>query len=68
MASMTKSVAGAVSTYVITDVKGSTITVAVTQGIGAGITATFASSGTVRPDGQQYLANFMQMVSTGLLP
>jgi hypothetical protein len=65
---MTKTVAGAVTTYVITDTRGSTATVAVTQGLGAGITCTFASSGTVRPDGQQQLTNLMTMVSTGLIP
>jgi hypothetical protein len=68
MANMTKSTAGLVTTYVITDASAATATIAVTNNPGSGITCTLASSGNFKPDGQQSLTTLMQMVSTGLLP
>lgn len=66
--SQTKTISGNVTTYVITDTEGSTVTVAVTQTYGGGITTTFASSGGLHQDGAQQLTTLMQLVSTGLLP
>jgi hypothetical protein len=68
MATQTKTVSGNTTTYVITDLEGATVTVALTQGYGSGRTCTFASSGNVHQDGQQMLVTLMQMVSTGLTP
>ena len=65
---MTKTVSGNTSTYVITDAKGATATVALTNTFGGGMTCTFSSSGNVHQDGQQQLVTLMQMVSTGLTP
>lgn len=64
----TKTVSGNVTTYVITDAEGSTVTVALTQTFGGGRLCTFSSSGGVHQDGQQQLTTLMQMVSTGLTP
>lgn len=66
--SQTKTVSGSVTTYVITDTEGNTVTVAATQTYGGGMTTTFASSGGLHTDGQQQLTTLMQLVSTGLLP
>ena len=66
--SQTKTVSGNVTTYVITDTEGSSVTVALTQTFGGGRTCTFTSSGNVHQDGQQQLVTLMQMVSTGLTP
>ena len=66
--SQTKTVSGNVTTYVITDTEGSTVTVAVTQTYGGGMTTTFVSSGGLHQDGMQQLTTLMQLVSTGLLP
>lgn len=68
MATQTKSVVGAVTTYTITDIGGATNTIAVTQNPGTGITWTLASTGNTRLDGQYMTTNLLQMVSTGLLP
>jgi hypothetical protein len=65
---LTKTTSGQVTTYVITDVSGNSVTVALTDGLGAGRTCTFTSSGNVKPDGQQQLTTLMQMVSTNLTP
>lgn len=64
----TKTVSGNVTTYVVTDVEGSSVTVVATQTYGGGRTLTFSSSGNFHVDGQLQLANLMQMLSTGLTP
>ena len=64
----TKSVSGNVTTYVITDTEGSTVTVALTNTFGGGRTTVFTSSGGLHQDGQQQLVTLMQMISTGLTP
>jgi len=63
-----KTVSGNVTTYVITDVEGSSVTVALTQSYGAGRTCTFSSSGGLHQDGQLQLTTLMQLISTGLTP
>jgi hypothetical protein len=68
MASQTKTTSGNNTTYVITDVEGSTVTVVLTQTYGGGRTCTFSSSGNVHQDGQQTLTTLMQLISTGLTP
>jgi hypothetical protein len=68
MATQTKTVSGNVTTYVITDAEGSTLTVALTNSYGAGRTCTFISAGGLHQDGQQALQVLMTMVSTGLTP
>jgi hypothetical protein len=64
----TKTVSGNVTTYVITDVEGSSVTVTATQSYGAGRTLTFSSSGGLHVDGQLILTTLMQQLSTGLSP
>lgn len=59
---------GNVTTYVITDTEGSTVTVVLTNLIGGGRVCTFSSSGNLHPDGQLQLTTLMQMVSTNLTP
>jgi hypothetical protein len=66
--SQTKTTSGQVTTYVITDTEGSTVTVVLTNLIGGGRVCTFSSSGNVHQDGQQQLTTLMQMISTGLTP
>ena len=68
MASQTKTVSGNVTTYVITDVEGNSVTVALTQTFGGGRTCVFTSSGGLHSDGQIQLTTLMQLVSTGLTP
>ena len=63
-----KTTVGNVTTYVLTDAEGSSVTVVLTQTYGAGRTTTFSSSGGLHQDGQQQLTNLMQMISTGLTP
>lgn len=64
----TKTVVGNVTTYVITDTEGSSVTIVATQSYGAGRTLTFSSSGGLHVDGQLLLATLMQLLSTGLSP
>lgn len=69
MATQTKTTTGNnITTYVITDAEGSTVTVVLTDSFGAGRTTTFASSGGLHQDGQQTLTTLMQLLSTGLTP
>jgi hypothetical protein len=68
MATQTKTTSGNVTTYVITDAEGNTVTVALTQTFGGGRTLTFVSSGGLHQDGQLQLTTLMQMLSTGLTP
>ena len=64
----TKTSSGNVTTYVITDTEGSSVTVVLTNLIGGGRVLTFSSSGNLHQDGQQLLSTLMQMLSTGLTP
>lgn len=64
----TKTTSGNVTTYVITDTEGSTVTVVLTQTYGGGRLCTFASAGGLHQDGQQQLVTLMQLISTGLTP
>ena len=64
----TKTVSGNVTTYVITDVENSSVTVVATQTYGAGRTMTFSSSGGLHVDGQLQLTTLLTMLSTGLSP
>ncbi len=59
MASITKSVSGSVSTFVITDINASTLTLAVTNNATTGLTTTFSSSGGVSHDGMRMLWNLL---------
>lgn len=68
MATKTKTVVGLVTTYVVTDFKGNTVTLAVTQNPGSGNAATFTSTGGFLNDGMQHLAHLLQQLSTGLTP
>lgn len=69
MATQTKSTTGNnITTYVITDSEGNTVTVVLTQTYGGGRLLTFASSGGLHQDGQQTLTTLMQLLSTGLTP
>jgi nitrate/nitrite-specific signal transduction histidine kinase len=64
----TKTSSGNVTTYVITDTEGSSVTVVLTNLIGGGRVLTFSSSGNLHQDGAQLLSTLMQMLSTGLTP
>lgn len=66
--SSSSSSTGVTTTYVITDVEASTLTVVLTDSYGGGRSCTFTSSGGLHPDGQQLLTTLMQLVSTGLTP
>jgi hypothetical protein len=59
MANVTKTVSGAVSTFVITDNAGSTLTLAVTSGTVTGLSTAFTSSGGLHVDGMQELWNLL---------
>ncbi len=59
MANITKTVSGAVSTFVITDVEGSTLTLAVTVDPVLPLATTFTSSGGLHRDGMQMLWNLL---------
>ena len=65
---ITKTTSGQVTTYVISDVEGATVTVVATETFGAGRTLTFSSSGNFHVDGQNQLAQLMLQLSTGLSP
>jgi len=67
-AGQTKTVSGNVTTYVITDAEGSTVTVALTETYGGGRTITLTSAGGLHADGQLLLTTLMQLISTGLTP
>lgn len=63
MASITSSVSGTTTTYVITDEQGNAITVTAPPNPQV---ISFSGSGLI--DGQQLLTTLMQMLSTGLRP
>jgi hypothetical protein len=62
-----KSTSGAVVTYTITDVRGTSATVAVTQNSVTGNTVTLTGTG-VRLDAMKTMMKLLQQVSTGLVP
>ena len=68
MASQTRTVAGATTTYVITGENNNTVTLAVTQNPGSGITSTLTDSGAISQDAAQALVTLMQLTSTGIVP
>jgi hypothetical protein len=68
MASLAKTVAGQVTTYTITDVKGNTIVFAVTSGLSTGITQTLSSTGAVCQDAMVVFASLVQQTMTNQLP
>lgn len=68
MASRTITTVGSVTTIVVTDVAGNTVTLAVTQNPTTGTTMTYTSSGNVEQDANQMVAQLMLLLSTGLIP
>lgn len=68
MAGMTKSVSGSTTTYVITDMVGSTVTASVVTDDITGNLVTFSSSGGLHYDGLAMLDTLVQLLATGLLP
>lgn len=68
MASVTKSISGAVTTYVITDVAGNTLTIASTAGAVTGNTTTLTTSAGVHDDALQLAFNLLNQLQTGLQP
>ena len=68
MAAQTKSTSGNTTTYTITDMTGSTVTVVATTTPVQGVTTTFSSSGGLHEDGMQMLAQLMLLLATNLLP
>lgn len=68
MASQTKSVAGNVTTYTITDQESNTVTVAATQNAVTGVTVTYASSGGLHADGMALLSTLNLLLQTGVVP
>jgi uncharacterized protein YpmB len=68
MASTVRTVSGSTTTYVITGENAATVTLAVTQNAGSGITSTLATSGGVSQDAAQTLVTLMQLTSTGIVP
>lgn len=68
MASQTKSVAGNVTTYTITDQESNTVTVAATQNAVTGVTVTYTSSGGLHADGMALLSTLNLLLQTGVVP
>jgi hypothetical protein len=68
MAAITSTYSNNVTTYVITDQAGDTLTVAAAAPQIAGGGLTFTSSGALRADGQILLNTLMTMLVTGLRP
>ena len=68
MASLAKTVAGQVTTYTITDVKGNPIVFAITQGVSTGLTQTISSTGSVCQDAMVVFASLVQQTLTNQLP
>ncbi len=66
MASMTSSVASSgTTTYVITDARGNTLTIAAAAQPGG---STFTSAGALAPDGMALASSLLLMLQTGLRP
>lgn len=69
MATMTKSVSGLVTTYVITDNEAATCTIAFTSTAVTGLQmSSITNSGNFHGDGEQMLAQLLLQTATGLLP
>lgn len=68
MATLARVDSGATTTYTITDMGGSTVTITVTTTPVAGNTVQFSSSGGLRADGLAMLSDLMLSLTTGLLP
>lgn len=68
MASVTKSISGSATTYVITDVAGNTLTIVSTAGAVTGNTTTFATSAGVHDDALALAFNLMNQLQTGVEP
>jgi len=68
MASTTKSTSGNVTTYTVTDSGGNTVAVAITANAITGFTTTFTSTGGLRNDGVNMLAQLLLETGTNLLP
>lgn len=68
MAAITKSVSGSVTTFVITDQEGNTLTMAVTSGAVTGNTIVFTSSGGLHYDGMAMASTLLLQLQTGLIP
>ena len=62
----TKTSSGNITTYVITDTEGNSVTVVLNNLVGGGRVLTFSSSGGLHNDGQLQLTTLMQQLSTGL--
>ena len=67
MASVTKSVSGAVTTFTITDSTGAAATIAVTTNTITGNTIVYGGSA-VHNDATQLMFNLMNELQTGLIP
>lgn len=67
MASVTKSVSGTTSTFVVTDQESNAATLTVSAGAVTGPTVTFAS-GAMQRDGVQMIFNLLNQLQTGLIP
>lgn len=68
MATVTSSIAGTTTTYVITDQKSNTLTIAAAAPGPAGGGITYTSSGALLGDGQEIVQTLMTMLVTGLRP
>jgi len=68
MASVTKSVSGNTTSYVVTDTAGSTLTMAVATSQVTGNTIVFTSSGGLHNDGLAIMSQLLLQLQTGLLP
>lgn len=68
MAAQTKSVSGAATTYVITDMENNTVTVVATQNPTTGLTVTYSSSGGLHADGMALLSTLNLLLQTGIAP
>jgi hypothetical protein len=67
MASVTKAVSGAVTTFTITDQEGNSATIAVTTNNITGNTIQYGGSG-VHNDATALMFNLMNQLQTGLIP
>jgi hypothetical protein len=68
MASYTESTSGNVTTYVITDMEGNTLTAVVTANGVLPLNVVFTSSGGLHPDGLQVLVTLGLLWQTGVVP
>lgn len=68
MATQTKSVSGNVTTYVITDQEGNSVTIAATNNTVTGLTTTYSSSGGLHSDGMALVSTLVLLLQTGVVP